>query len=177
MSLQGQPKWLVVALFLVAAVMLGATVFREPVAYAAQILDAKVVAPLDGDGNIRVHEQGTAAVDVANPSIAVRPEGEPITVKLSTFGGGGGTPTYVVPADKRLLIRYVNGLIDANLDDFLRLHVTGTPPTHDYAFAGFAAGGVLVISEPVTISAIGGQHVVLGIIDAKVELSGYLLDA
>jgi hypothetical protein len=172
----GRPKWLVVALLLVAAVILGATVFREPVALAAQALDARVVGPLDSGGNVRVHEGGTAAVEVTNASIAVRPEGERITVKLSSFAGGGGSSTYVVPANKRLLIQYVNGLIDASLGEFLRLHVTGTPPTHDYAFAGFAAGGVLVISEPVAITADGGQHVQLGVIDSKLELSGYLLD-
>jgi hypothetical protein len=173
---KGQPRWLIVALFLAAAAILGATVFRESVAYAAQVLDARVIGPLDSEGNISIHEQGTAAVDVTNSSIAVRPVGEPITVKLSSFGGTGPS-TYVVPANKRLLIRYVNGLIDADLDTFLKLHVTGLPPTHDFAFAGLATGGVQVVSEPVTISAGAGQHVLLGVIDSAVELSGYLLDA
>ena len=58
-------KWSFVALLLVGATMLGATVFREPIASAAQGVSATIVGPLDADGNVKVHEQGTASVSVA----------------------------------------------------------------------------------------------------------------
>jgi hypothetical protein len=170
------PKTLTVALLLAGAIVLGATVLREPIAYAAQTVNATIVGPLDGGGNVKVHEQGTAAVDVTNSSIAVRPVGDPITIKLSSFAGTGPSE-YVVPANKSLLIQYVNGLIDADLDTFLNLHVTVLPPLHSFTFAGLETGGVLVISEPVVIRAGPGQHVQLGVIDSRVELSGYLLEA
>jgi hypothetical protein len=57
-------KWTFVALLLVGATVLGATVLREPIASAAQTVNAKIVDPLDGHGNVRVHEEGTAAVHV-----------------------------------------------------------------------------------------------------------------
>ena len=51
------------ALLLVAATVLGATVLREPVADAATaVLQSNIVGPLDGNGNVKVHEQGTASV-------------------------------------------------------------------------------------------------------------------
>jgi hypothetical protein len=55
-------KWTFVALLLVGATILGGTVFREPIASAAQSVDANIIGPLDGQGNVKVHEQGTARV-------------------------------------------------------------------------------------------------------------------
>jgi len=57
-------KLTLVAAGLLVSLVLGATVFREPVAWAAQSLDARIVGPLDGGGNVAVHEQGTASVAV-----------------------------------------------------------------------------------------------------------------
>ena len=48
-------------LLLVSSAILGATVFREQVAWAAQLVDANVTN-VDKNGNIKVHEQGTARV-------------------------------------------------------------------------------------------------------------------
>jgi hypothetical protein len=59
-------KWSFVALLVVGATILGATVLREPIARAAQTVDATIVGPLDGQGNVKVHEQGTANVNVTN---------------------------------------------------------------------------------------------------------------
>jgi hypothetical protein len=38
--------------------VLGATVLRERIAWAAQVVDAIIIGPLDSNGNVRVHEQG-----------------------------------------------------------------------------------------------------------------------
>jgi hypothetical protein len=57
-------KMSLAALLLVAATVLGATVLREPVADAASaVLQVNIVGPVDGDGNVKVHEQGTASVE------------------------------------------------------------------------------------------------------------------
>jgi hypothetical protein len=55
-------KWSFVALLLLGAAILGATVLREPVAWAAQSINANITGPLDGQGNVKVHEQGTTQV-------------------------------------------------------------------------------------------------------------------
>jgi hypothetical protein len=65
-------KWSFLALLLIGATILGSTVLREPIASAAQSVDANIIGPLDGQGNVKVHEQGTANVAV-NGSVAVRP--------------------------------------------------------------------------------------------------------
>jgi hypothetical protein len=66
-------KWSFVALLLVGATILGATVLREPIASAAQGVSATIVGPLDAGGNVRVHEQGTVDVNVTNGSLRVAP--------------------------------------------------------------------------------------------------------
>ena len=63
-------RWYFVALLLVAATFLGATVFSEPLAYAAQTVSVTIVGPLDSQGNVKVHEQGmVGARDVDNPAL------------------------------------------------------------------------------------------------------------
>src|SRR5262245_45148731 len=100
----GLPKWAAVGLMILAAIVLGATVLREPIAYAMQAVDAKIIGPLDGQGDVRVHEQGTAKVDVTNASVPVKQAGEAVTIELTDNG-----LQYVVPSRKRLVIEYVNG--------------------------------------------------------------------
>jgi hypothetical protein len=74
-------KYLLVGGMVLLGLLLGATVFREPVAWAAQAVDARITAPLDVSGNVKVHEAGTANVNVTNSSLAVT-AASPIT------GGG-----------------------------------------------------------------------------------------
>lgn len=74
-----------------ASLVLGATVFKEPVAWAAQAVDARIIGPLDADGNVRVHEQGTADVNVTNGTLSVAQP--PVT------GGGGLWITRVGPPE------------------------------------------------------------------------------
>lgn len=64
-------KYAIVAAGLLVSVVLGATVFRAPIVMAAQLVGATIVGPLDADGNVKVHDQGTvntkaAAADVAD---------------------------------------------------------------------------------------------------------------
>jgi hypothetical protein len=54
-----------------AAAFLGATVLRDNIASAAQTVGASIVGPLDDQGNVMVHEQGTASVRVANDTVPV----------------------------------------------------------------------------------------------------------
>ena len=64
-------KWLFVVGLVGGSLLLGATVLREPIAYAAQSVSATIIGPLDTNGNVRVHEQGTADVNVTNTDLAV----------------------------------------------------------------------------------------------------------
>jgi hypothetical protein len=53
-------------LLVLGSVVLGGTVLRAPIASAAQSVGSTIVGPLDSNGNVAVHEQGTANVNVAN---------------------------------------------------------------------------------------------------------------
>jgi hypothetical protein len=58
-------KWPTIGLLVLGATFLGATVLSGPIAAAAQSVSATITGPLDGQGNVKVHEQGTANVHVA----------------------------------------------------------------------------------------------------------------
>jgi hypothetical protein len=94
-------------LLVLVSVVLGATVFREPIAWAAQAVDSTIIGPLDGQGNVRVHEQGTAqVVDTDSPARKA---------VLFPFVG----QTDIVPAGQRFIVTYLN----------VRAEVfTGAPP-------------------------------------------------
>ncbi len=68
-------KYLVVAGGLLLAMVLGATVLSDPIAQAAQTVSATIVGPLDAGGNVAVHEQGTAKVNVVNAQLPVHEQG------------------------------------------------------------------------------------------------------
>jgi hypothetical protein len=53
---------ILVTLALIGAAILGATLLRAPIVTAAQNVGATITGPLDGQGNVKVHEQGTATV-------------------------------------------------------------------------------------------------------------------
>ena len=176
------PKWLVVTLIVLGATILGATVLREPIAYAAQALDAKITGPLDGQGNVKVHEAGTAAVDVTNASIPVEQAGTPITIRLS----GPSSGLYGVPQGKRLVIQHVYALYDLfdTQDPFAEeglfaFTVIGNHPDDTYRFVGtkreLTNTTARVVSEAVTIYA-GANDLIQLRQESEVRLSGYLLD-
>ncbi len=93
-----------VVLGLLLGLVLGATIFREPVVWAAQSLGATILGPLDAGGNVAVHEQGTAAVTVTNASVPVHEQG---TVPAAQSGAWhmsiDGTPK-VTSADATTLL-------------------------------------------------------------------------
>ena len=64
-------KWLFAVGLVGGSLLLGATVLREPIAYAAQSISATIIGPLDANGNVMVHEQGTADVNVTNTDLGV----------------------------------------------------------------------------------------------------------
>jgi hypothetical protein len=88
-------------LLILASAVLGATALREPLAWAAPPITSVFVTNdeaspipareqnLDANGNIKIHEQGTANVNVTNASLPVAPL-EPVT-------GGGGARTITCP--------------------------------------------------------------------------------
>ena len=124
-------KWQFVGLLLVGSALLGATVLREPIAWAAQVVDARIIAPLDANGNVKVHEQGTAQVagtvginaaandvtvdnSAANPvPVAVQEQPiEPVQVRTRVFLEDGESDkeeaVYTVPAGKLLVVTFVS---------------------------------------------------------------------
>ena len=74
-------------LLVLGSTFLGATVLQEQVAWAAQSVNATIIGPLDADGNVKVHEQGTADVNVTNASLSVAPP-RPVTAGGRTLGIG-----------------------------------------------------------------------------------------
>jgi hypothetical protein len=124
-------KWHFVVLLLVGSALLGATVLREPIAWAKQIVEAEIVAPLDANGNVKVHEQGTAQVagtvgingaannvtvdnSAASP-VPVTVQQQPLepvqvtgTVSIHEGEFDQQEPLYTVPAGKLLIIDFVS---------------------------------------------------------------------
>jgi hypothetical protein len=159
-----------VTLLVVGATILGATVLREPIAYAAQSIGATIVGPLDAQGNVKTHEQGIASVDVTNASVPVQQAGEPITLDL------GFSDQYTVPSNKRLVIQFVDALSDRG--GGLLVHVG----RHFYSFGLDIDKDV--VSETVTIFAqpedvVSAQTVPANAGDSPggATLTGYLVDA
>lgn len=94
-------------LLVLGSAVLGATVLREPIANAGQQIanvfvtnDAAHPVPVrdqnvDAGGNLKVHEQGTADVNVTNTSL---PVAEPvITDGGGAWSSGGGEPSTPFP--------------------------------------------------------------------------------
>lgn len=173
-------------LVLFVSFVLGATVFREQVAWAAANLNVFVTNDsshpvpvqeqrVDANQNIKVHEQGTATVQQA---------GTPVRIFLQSVGGSPAT--YSVPADKRLVIQYVNGFLlpENGFSAQGELRVTGTP-TQDFSFVGqFVPNSIgrYDFSEQVTIYADPGSTVswimrgsTLSL--SNLNMSGYLIPA
>jgi hypothetical protein len=106
-------------LLVLVSVVLGATVFREQVANAAATLLVRETNT-DAQGNIRVHEQGTANVRSADREVSLT---------RVVFNASGSTcelsDVYVVPADANLVVEYISGIASA------------IPSTADGAFGEF----------------------------------------
>jgi hypothetical protein len=127
-----------VSIVLALAVVLGATVFRNTIVRAAQALDA-TITNVDANGNVKVHEQGTANISgrvsvTNNPGVtvvntaplAVRDADNGVrqafqqdamlrpTPSGSAFLCGSFTPA---PLGKRLVIEYASAHVNLPTDD------------------------------------------------------------
>ena len=181
-----------VVLLVVGATALGMTVLREPLANAAQAVSTEIIKPLDANGNVKVHEQGTAnvkvtnlrsepvQVSVTNTSVPVEQAGEPVTIKTTGFGLG---TQYTVPENKLLVLQYVNALTDdgSNNPAPVNLNIDepggGEAPERAYHFAGetFLVSHTFItrsISEPLTIYVEAGSTLQ----GTNALYSGYLLN-
>jgi hypothetical protein len=138
-----------VALLLVAATVLGATVLREPVAEAASaVLQVNIVGPLDGGGNVKVHEQGTANVNVTNANLSVAPR-PPVT-------DGGNQLTIGCPGNEQF-VATVSALsihMSAEVQSLVLFGADGVAAR----FPGPAAGGnasiVLALDRPISFTSV-----------------------
>src|SRR5262245_23974935 len=72
-------KWPFVVLLLVGATILGGTVLREPIGYAASPFQNVIIGNADNDP-VPVNQQGTANVDVTNTPLPVSDGGGSLTV-------------------------------------------------------------------------------------------------
>jgi hypothetical protein len=152
-----------VALLLIGATVLGATVLREPIAWAAQSVDANIVGPLDANGNVRVHEQGTAAVHeqgtanvkVTNSSLSIAP---PAAIdngggsKFVCAGGECGAGIVGIP-------QATATALSIRMSDFVQSLTLGSFTGKVAArFLGPASGGnnsiVLAFDRPITFDLI-----------------------
>jgi hypothetical protein len=106
------------------SVLLGGTLFHEELAQAAQIMGVEITKPLDAGGNVKVHEQGTANVNLTNAPLSVHEQGsvsvsEPELEHPFFFGfGADGSEEYTVPAGRALMLEYVNCVSGPDGPDF-----------------------------------------------------------
>jgi len=121
-------KVLVVLLVIGISAVLGATILREPIARAAAPItsvfvsnDAAHPVPVvetraDANGNVKVHEQGTANVNVTNTSLPIA-QAAPVTnggSTVETFVGDGPQPMTPATASA-LMVRFINAGADTHM--------------------------------------------------------------
>lgn len=149
-------KWSFIALLVAGATVLGATVLREPVAGAAQTVGATIVGPLDANGNVAVHEQGTPTVRVA--TARDRPldvhEIDTPSVEPSSHGNGGSF-AFFGDAKRTEVIEYVSAVCVGDPMEFVEIWV-GDGPHFDIPPA-YVTDGESVASDVVRIYAKPGE--------------------
>jgi hypothetical protein len=135
-------------LLVLGSVVLGATILRAPIASAAQSVSSTIVGPLDSNGNVAVHEQGTADVNVKNASLSVAPQA-PVT-------DGGGTLVVGCPGNRQF-VQTASALsihMDSGAEALVLFSADGTAAR----FPGPAGGGnasiVLALARPVHFTSV-----------------------
>jgi hypothetical protein len=148
---------------LAVSAILGATVFREQIARAAPPITSVFVTNdesspvpvrernLDADGNIKVHEQGTANVSiqgVASVKLTEQPFEQTVLLLFQAGGDRTASEAINVPEGKLLTIRYVSArddfdaaLTELRLDSPLPFSGDANPPVIDQP------GDLEVVSE------------------------------
>jgi hypothetical protein len=154
-----------VAMLLLGATILGATVFSEPIVRAAQAVEAKIVGPLDGQGNVKVV--------VRDPEVGH----EPWHVIL------GRDDEYTVPAGKRLVIEYANSIaqLQAGQQPRWELDTFETGGGQGYFFLGQSLPGCTncyVMSQALRLYVSPGGVITAATptVGVFLRLSGYLVD-
>ena len=191
-------KTLLVALLVAAGAALGGTVLRNPIAYAATNVpqmfvsnDSAHAVPvreqnLDAGNNLRVHEQGTANVNVTN---TYDPARSAITASVLDQIDPGviaqltGTGWYSVPAGKRLVIQYVGGGCGEEITSATLLTTYGTgddailiPWPLEINAAHDVTQPVTIYVEPGTGDRIAiGRNSSTGTAFCRLHFSGYLV--
>jgi hypothetical protein len=175
-----------VCLLLLGGIVLGATVFRAPVVWAAQQVDANIIGPLD-NGNVRVHEEGTAQVQEKR---------DPFQRTVLTDDWGGNTFrnfTVAIPTGKVLIVQTVSVSAVVEAGQAVRANVTAQgvgglsnhpiPLDREGSFSGrdlyvgtesisaYATGSFGLLASVVRNSASGSGGRV------QFSVSGYLVDA
>jgi hypothetical protein len=114
-------KWPTIGLLVLGAT-LGATVFSGSIATAAQSVSATITGPLDGGGNVKVHEQGTANVNVVgNASVQA---GIPMT-QFSVLAASRANTVLLGPEPARTSYALTSLAVDNNQDESVRVHFSG----------------------------------------------------
>ena len=113
-------------LLLLGSTVLGATVLREPIARAAAPISSVFVSndaahpvpvrdqSIDANGNVKVHEQGTAAVRDVSSSSA-----HPVRY-VTGFSGSSGSVISDIPAGERLIVTWVDLVMRSDTTVLLR---------------------------------------------------------
>jgi hypothetical protein len=169
-------KWSFVLVLLVGATILGATVLREPIAHAAATVNATIVGPLDNgnvkvheqgtakvseqnvdaNGNVKVHEQGTADVNVTNSSLSIAPAA-PITSGGFSSSLSTGVSCHPLGVDE--IATALSIKLSSGVESVLLGNGGGSCSGFAALFAGPATGGndsiVLTLARPIKFNEIG----------------------
>src|SRR5262245_43273788 len=145
------------------------------------VVGATIIGPLAANGNVAVHEQGTAKVDAAT-SQAQHEFHHTLT------SGGNNANCFTVPAGKLVVIQEVSGLLDVDhgANGIWKL---SNLTAHEFFFGAdgrisTSDGDELAFSEPTTIYFAAGELPVCGDVFAptggrpwEISVSGYMVDA
>jgi hypothetical protein len=154
-------------LLMLGSVVLGATVLREPIAKAASPFTNVFVAntasnpvPVrdvntDSSGNIKVHEQGTANVNVVDNR---EPFQRSFNINLSD-GDFGGSDSFTVPAGKRLVVQYVAVSAGIPPNEGVSIEYSATGGAGTFAGVPIQSGGLKKSSAGDFVSWAGGGPV------------------
>jgi len=191
-------KLLMAGAVIALSLVLGATVFREQIAWAAQTVDARITN-LDNSGNIKVHEQGTARVEIqGSPQVSLGDsEQHPLWVRdvdaptrpfqlQFTFAGGTTHQTVDVPAGETLVIEYVDAnavIFDPGAASGIGITTVagGHSAAHFIAFEKTTTAQGYALAQEVRIYADPGSEVDISypfssdISDGVVNLSGHFV--
>jgi hypothetical protein len=137
-------------LLVLGSLVLGATVLRGPIADAATPFTNVIVSntasnpvpvreqATDANGNLKVHEQGTATVNVVDNH---EPWQHAFSVNVAD-GSNSGEDFYTVPAGKRLVVQYVGVQADVPPNEGVLIQFSATGELGTFGGVPIVSGGV-----------------------------------